>query len=55
MTSRKALVAACALVLSLAAPARADVRTFETGSLIIPMDLAYQDTGLLQSYGLAVH
>lgn len=52
MTSRKALVAVCALVLSLALPARADVRTFETGSLIIPMDLAYQDTGLLQSYGL---
>ncbi len=26
--------------------------TFETGSLIIPMDLAYQDTGLFQAYGL---
>lgn len=27
-------------------------RTFDTGSIIIPMDLAYQDTGLLQAYGL---
>jgi hypothetical protein len=27
-------------------------RTFEAGSLIIPMDLAYQDQGLLQAYGL---
>ena len=28
------------------------VLTFEPGSLIIPMDLAYQDSGLLQAYGL---
>ena len=27
-------------------------RSFAEGSLIIPMDLAYQDTGLLQAYGL---
>ncbi len=27
-------------------------RTFETGSLIIPMDLSYQDSGLFQAYGL---
>lgn len=33
-------------------PAQADVRTFETGSLVIPMDLAYQDRGLFQAYGL---
>lgn len=33
-------------------PARADVRTFDTGSLIIPMDLSYQDQGLFQAYGL---
>jgi MYXO-CTERM domain-containing protein len=33
-------------------PARADARSFEAGSLIVPMDLAYQDRGLLQAYGL---
>jgi MYXO-CTERM domain-containing protein len=27
-------------------------RTFEPGSLVIPMDLAYQDSGMLQAYGL---
>jgi MYXO-CTERM domain-containing protein len=27
-------------------------RTFATGSLIIPMDLAYQDLGMFQAYGL---
>jgi len=27
-------------------------RTFEAGSLVIPMDLAYQDQGLFQAYGL---
>jgi MYXO-CTERM domain-containing protein len=27
-------------------------RTFEVGSLIIPMDLAYQDEGIFQAYGL---
>ena len=32
--------------------ARAEERTFETGSLVIPMDLAYQDQGLFQAYGL---
>ena len=32
--------------------ALADERTFEAGSLIIPMDLTYQDHGLLQAYGL---
>ena len=35
-----------------AAPAAAQTRTFETGSLIIPMDLSYQDRGLFQAYGL---
>ena len=29
-----------------------DVHTFATGSLIIPMDLAYQSTGMFQAYGL---
>jgi uncharacterized protein (TIGR03382 family) len=27
-------------------------RTFQPGTLIIPMDLAYQDTGMFQAYGL---
>ncbi|MBA2539691.1 MAG: hypothetical protein H0V17_08660 [Deltaproteobacteria bacterium] len=27
-------------------------RTFQPGSLIIPMDLSYQDTGMFQAYGL---
>jgi len=32
--------------------ALAQERTFQPGSLIIPMDLAYQDRGLFQAYGL---
>jgi len=37
----------------LAAPgATAQTRSFESGSLIIPMDLAYQDSGMFQAYGL---
>src|SRR5262245_22991192 len=32
--------------------ASAQVRTFETGSLVIPMDLSYQDRGMFQAYGL---
>ncbi|MBW1873219.1 MAG: hypothetical protein JRJ19_14210, partial [Deltaproteobacteria bacterium] len=40
-------------VLASAAPARAgQQQTFEPGSLIIPMDLAYQDSGIFQAYGL---
>jgi len=35
-----------------AQPARAAQRNFDAGSLIIPMDLAYQDHGMLQAYGL---
>jgi len=31
---------------------RAESRAFPSGSLIIPMDLAYQDHGMLQAYGL---
>jgi hypothetical protein len=44
-----------AIVLLLASQPReaaAADRTFPAGSLIIPMDLAYQDTGMLQAYGL---
>jgi MYXO-CTERM domain-containing protein len=29
-----------------------ELRTFEPGSLVIPMDLAYQDLGVFQAYGL---
>src|SRR5688500_13817803 len=47
----KKLVVVVALLLGLG-HARAAERTFPAGSLIIPMDLAYQDTGLLQAYGL---
>ncbi len=44
------LVAASTLLL--ASEARAADRTFEAGSLIVPMDLSYQDTGVFQAYGL---
>lgn len=50
------LTVSLAAVLSLAVDpgsARAgELRTFGAGSLIIPMDLAYQDTGVFQAYGL---
>ncbi len=39
-------------VISGASPARAAGRTFAASSLIIPMDLAYQNIGMLQAYGL---
>lgn len=55
MLARSSIVSAVpiALLLATAAPARAGYdRDFEAGSLVIPMDLAYQDTGLLQAYGL---
>ena len=32
--------------------AAGDWRTFEAGSLIIPMDVAYQNGGMFQAYGL---
>src|SRR5690348_11338102 len=46
------LVTAAALSVAVATPAHAADRTFATGSLIIPMDLSYQDTGMFQAYGL---
>ncbi len=51
---KRALPLAVALAIVSAAPtAQAGYeRTFEAGSLVIPMDLAYQDTGMLQAYGL---
>ena len=52
---RARVAAALALLAALVLlPARASAapRDFPAGSLIIPMDLAYQDRGLLQAYGL---
>jgi hypothetical protein len=45
------LAAVCGSLL-FASEARAADRTFQPGSLIIPMDLSYQDTGVFQAYGL---
>lgn len=45
-------IAVLALALSSARPAAAADRTFDAGSLIIPMDLSYQSTGMFQAYGL---
>lgn len=52
MPHSSVLVLLALVFLLSAAPARADERTFDTGSLIIPMDLSYQDRGLFQAYGL---
>jgi hypothetical protein len=55
MRTTRAVALALGLLVGMAvtAPdARAAPRTFDAGSLIIPMDLAYQDHGLLQAYGL---
>lgn len=51
-TRRLAGAAALAIAVSWSSAASAADRTFAPGSLIIPMDLAYQDTGTLQAYGL---
>jgi hypothetical protein len=51
----RALKITVVAVLGLAANARdagAADRTFQPGSLIIPMDLSYQSTGMFQAYGL---
>src|SRR5512132_4368553 len=49
----RSLVLCTATLLALApAPARAADQTFASGSLIIPMDLSYQATGMFQAYGL---
>lgn len=56
--SRHSSLAAALLVGALAIPAPASAgisRTFDAGSLVIPMDLAYQDSGLFQAYGLVYH
>ncbi len=50
--ARTLLISGLAAAAAALAPATAHSRVFEAGSLIIPMDLAYQDTGILQAYGL---
>ncbi|MDI1435309.1 MYXO-CTERM sorting domain-containing protein [Polyangium sorediatum] len=53
--SGMALCPALALTTVAAREARAEDRTFPAGSLIIPMDQAYQAEGIYQSYGLLFH
>lgn len=57
MSCRSSLAAALLVgALAIPAPASAGIeRTFDEGSLVIPMDLAYQDSGLFQAYGLVYH
>ncbi|HEU0029205.1 MAG TPA: hypothetical protein VFQ53_01145 [Kofleriaceae bacterium] len=54
MVRRRIVVALVIAWCSLGAPrsGHAAERTFEPGSLIIPMDLSYQTTGVFQAYGL---
>jgi hypothetical protein len=40
------------IVFSINSTSKAQIRTFQEGALIIPMDLSYQDGGMFQSYGL---
>lgn len=47
-----ALLALFAVLLAAPGDARAEQRTFDSGSLIIPMDLSYQSDGVYQAYGL---
>ncbi len=54
-TMRRALMTIATIAALVCAPGSAEAgyeRTFEAGTLIIPMDLAYQDHGLFQAYGL---
>lgn len=48
---RATVVAFLSLAMHVRAAGAAD-RTFQPGSLIIPMDLSYQSTGMFQAYGL---
>jgi MYXO-CTERM domain-containing protein len=52
MKTRVWVLIASLLVLPAFRARAATPRTFEAGSLIIPMDLAYQDKGMFQAYGL---
>jgi hypothetical protein len=46
-------IALALVLLAVASPAQAGYsRSFPAGSLVIPMDLTYQDHGMLQAYGL---
>jgi MYXO-CTERM domain-containing protein len=46
------LAAGLALGVGMSSTAEAGDRTFPAGSLIIPMDLSYQSSGMFQAYGL---
>jgi hypothetical protein len=48
----RSIVAALLVIVAGMREGAAAERTFQPGSLIIPMDLAYQDTGAFQTYGL---
>jgi hypothetical protein len=50
--TRLSVVCALAIAAGAAQPAAAADHTFSAGSLIIPMDLSYQSTGMFQAYGL---
>jgi len=53
MIKRAIIIVSVAIIaLSLTTKAHAEERTFASGSLVIPMDRSYQDTGLYQAYGL---
>jgi uncharacterized repeat protein (TIGR01451 family) len=48
----KRIAGVSALLLLLAAPAAAQEQSFPSGSLIVPMDIDHQDTGMLRAFGL---
>jgi hypothetical protein len=50
--TRSALALSFACVAILARPAIAVSRSYAANSLIIPMDIDYQDSGMFQGYGL---
>ncbi len=52
MITRFAFAATLAALTGLAPPAHAEVTDFDPGSVVIPMDLDYQDMGMLKAYGL---
>ena len=52
MRSMSRIVAVCMVLLGGPRLSSAADRTFQPGSLIIPMDLSYQNTGMFQAYGL---
>lgn len=52
VTKTNGLIMLGVLAMTLLPAAPADAASFSAGSLIIPMDLTYQDHGMLQAYGL---